>query len=177
MPNICSNTVTFIGDDAQIDKVLKCYEKTYQIRKAGNMIHFVLFEPNVPVQSAMRELMVDIHGEGNSMCFETAWGPDPVQLIRVARMFGLSFELLYEEMGCNIYGKFRYDYEENKLQDSCLEDHEIEWFKECQRQNPCEKMCEECDSYAYNWEKMEKYLERKPWVTVNFCLIKGKYFE
>jgi len=180
MANICSNTVTFIGDDKQLDKMMKCFEKTNEIRRNGNPgCHFVLFEPSTPVRNFMFDIMLDINGDGECIYFQTKWNPDPIQIVRIARMFQLSFELEYEELGDNQYGVFKYDYEFDVLTDQCLTALEIDMYRECgdPKNHPPKCNGEECDDYIHNYEKMHMHLEKKIPVRCDYDLKTGGYME
>lgn len=160
MANPCYNNVSFEGDEKQIRKLLEAYEKTNEVRATlnGGTLHFILFDDNVVVDNYMDYIYIeDINGE--TMSFITPWAPDPVQLIRVAKMFGVSFVLEYEELSCNIYGEFRYDHVTDELSDRCCTDQE----------------CEEADQKEETFDILDKILQTKDWNPCTYDLSDGTY--
>lgn len=159
MANPCSNTVTFEGDENQIRKIMEAYEKTLAIRKEikGATIHFVLFDDSVVTDNYMSNFYLDLGFE--MMQFETKWGPDPTQLVRVAKMFGVSFVLEYEETAMSIYGEFRYDHIKDELSDRCCTNAE----------------CEEAEMREDTYDHLDKILETKEWHRCTYDFSDGTY--
>jgi hypothetical protein len=179
MANICSNNVTFDGPDQNLDNLMKAYEKTSEIRKNNPNCHFVLFEPGTPVQKYCSQLQLDWNGDNDSIYFETNWGPDPVQLIRIARMFSVSFFYSYEELGSDTYGEFHYDFETDTLKDRCLTEEDIQNCKRCGNPTRHPSDCDptECEDYENNFEQMDEVMSHRNWDLYKFDMKTGHYQE
>jgi hypothetical protein len=176
MGNLCSNNVSFHGDKENIENLMKAYEKTLEICKTNQSIHFVLFKPNTRVQQYLSEIQLDWDGENSCIFFTTNWSPDPVQILRAAKMFNVSFIYSYEELSSDDYGEFSYDHTTDELKDRCLTEDEIQECKMCDNMNhPDDCDAQECDDYANNFEAMDKILENKDFVPCTYCLNTGIY--
>lgn len=177
MANDCSNNIVFLGDEKQIELIIKAYEKTLEIRKNNPKCNFVLFEPGTPILKYFSDL--DVNEADETIYFITPWAPDPVQVIRAAKMFGVSFIYSYEELGDSLYGEFHYDYDTDTLKDRCLTPDEIDENKRCGNLQHDSDLCnpQECEDYENDFEQMDTVLEKKEWDFYTFDLSTGQYSE
>lgn len=106
MANWCSNYVTFKGGD--IASLRKEFNNCIETNKNFGWIPNGLSEDNRHI------FEFDFRGdtEDNSeLCafFSSKWYPPIEALVFLADTFSCSFELLYEEVGCLVYGRRTYD--------------------------------------------------------------------
>lgn len=106
MANWCSNYVTFKGGD--IASLRKEFNNCIETNKNFGWI------PNGVSEDSRHIFDFDFRGdlEGNdelSAYFTSKWYPPIEALVFLADTFSCSFELLYEELGCSVYGRRTYD--------------------------------------------------------------------
>lgn len=141
MANWCNNTVTFLGNDSDIEKVVNAfrliaamsYGEGQQIVKDGGDSGYIF----------------DIYAgeefdEQYYVNFQTKWAPIPDQIVKIADLFNVEFYYDYEELGNSVYG--RYIYSKGKLTDYFLTDEEIELVV---------PKNEDWDLWSYNGEEYE----------------------
>lgn len=151
MANWCSNTITFIGDETKVKHLIKGFE----IMDERDLNKYPLLLENETMEKGFVGLYVD---GSEQVAFETKWSPDPVYIIKIANLFGVDFELEYEELSEGLYGVFKYDYENKTLTDRCLQD--IPEYSED-------------DSY---FDELSKLLDAEEDVEVGFDLATCQYY-
>jgi len=142
MANWCNNTVTFLGNDADIEKVVDAfrliaamsYGEGQQIAKDGGVSGY-MFEIYAGGEEDVSQ---------NYVNFQTKWAPVDAQIVKVANLFNVEFEYEYEELGCGVYGM--YVYKNKELIDFYLTDDEIDLVI---------PKNEDWDSWSYNGEEYE----------------------
>lgn len=67
-----------------------------------------------------------IQDDTDQISFETKWAPPIEELIQMGKTFECSFELLYDEPGCGVYGELHYNHKTNTHVDIFLENEELE---------------------------------------------------
>lgn len=140
MANWCNNTVTFLGNDADIEKVVEAfrliaamsYGEGQQIVKDGDSGY--MFEIYAGEEDQSQDYVN----------FQTKWAPVAAQLVKIANLFNVGFEYEYEELGCGVYGM--YVYKNKELIDFYLTDDEIDLVI---------PKNEDWDSWSYNGEEYE----------------------
>lgn len=174
MANICSNNIEFIGKEEDLDNLFKHLDKTVKLRNKGVNCAFILFPDNTPILKWMSDLS---YNDEESIYFSSAWGPDPVQIIRIANYFNLSFIYGYEELGSDIYGEFKYDHITKELTDRCLTGEEQEECKRCGKfdKHPSDCHGPTCENSEYDYEQMNIILETKDFSIVRYSLETGDY--
>jgi len=121
MPNWCNNTVTFLGNDADIIKVVDAfrliatvsYGEGQQIVKDGGDSGYMF-----DIYAGDKDQELDY------VNFQTKWAPVAAQLVKIANLFNVDFEYEYEELSNAVYGM--YVYKNKNLTDHYLTDDEIE---------------------------------------------------
>lgn len=109
MPNWCSNSVTFYGENAEKVNALFRELQTKQeadIDRKGVKPDFVDEKPTH--NPYMFEIYENYHGK-TWWSYDTKWIPNTDDLVDIANKFNCNFEQYYEESGSNIYGKTTYD--------------------------------------------------------------------
>lgn len=123
MANWCSNNITFSGDEKSIHILEKLLQKTITVEDItgkGQLLHGI---DGPEIDGYMFCLVInDTTEEEISIQFESKWNPIPLEMVRIAKMFNLTFEYWYEES--SLHG--RYVYENNELTDQCLTDDDVD---------------------------------------------------
>ena len=106
MANWCGNYITFKGGD--IATLRKEFKKCIETNDKGfGWIPEGLSEDNRHIFD------FDFRGDesDDELCaaFTSKWYPPVEALVSLADTFGCSFELMYEELGCLVYGRRTYD--------------------------------------------------------------------
>ena len=107
MANWCYNTITFSGRYKSFAKRLEKHnynEQGFEIVKGGRCIF------------SLEKI------EDGMYSFESKWIPPLDELLIQAKKSRFSFEIDYEELAMNIYGKAIYDAETDSYQEWCLLD-------------------------------------------------------
>lgn len=162
MANWCWNHIQFEGDEGQIDRVFKVFDKMVEVQKrTGYAQKFTLIEKNEDLLYLF-EIDTSSQEEGILTC-TTKWSPCAKHFAIIAQMFGLSFTYSYDELSCGIYGQFTYDSKENVIYDQHLEEHD---FIEClncgngDHPDACDGKQDDCES-ENDYEKMDRILDLK----------------
>lgn len=61
-----------------------------------------------------------------SIYFWTKWNPPIDELVEIGDRYKISWDLQYEELGCGVFGKTRYDHQLNTMQDIYLSDEDLD---------------------------------------------------
>jgi len=178
MANYCSNSVTFEGDDKQIEKLIRAFNKSIEKTPPHHAVKFILIPPNYIVQNWFFDLTIE-EDEG-TMYYQTKWSPDPVHLLQACRMFSVSFILSYEEGGNGLYGEFKYDHLTDELYDRCLSDDEISAGMVCGEGGNCTDIggCdggEDCESRTEDYDKLDNDLSHSEWQLCQVNVMEGTY--
>lgn len=88
--------------------------------------------------------------------YETKWAPNTDALVSIARHCGAAFTQDYEESGCMVFGKARF--EDGTLQDICLDNDDFDAYVYDDQQDAYHF---EGATYESNLEILETLLERK----------------
>lgn len=105
MANWCYNTITFSGNYKNFAKQLEKHNYDdcgFEFIKGGRCIF------------SLEKI------EDGMYSFESKWIPPLDELVKKARRCKFSFEIDYEELECDIYGKAFYNHNENNLKDYYL---------------------------------------------------------
>lgn len=127
MPNWCHNVITCEGKKENIKNLKRLLRKTIEIQnKTGygellfgleGSIDGYMFD--IEIQTSCKEALV--------FSFQSRWAPIPNDIVRIAEIYDLTFEYVYEEGGMELYGK--YIYEEGSLEEYALSEDQIEACK------------------------------------------------
>tara|TARA_R110000772_G_scaffold17332_4_gene48368 strand:+ start:593 stop:1123 length:531 start_codon:yes stop_codon:yes gene_type:complete len=165
MANWCRNDIQFEGEQKNIDRVQKVFQKMMDIEERTNQgQRFLLIEKNTDL-NYLFDIVFDEGSE--NLSFETKWSPDPKQFIIIAQMFNVSFTYSAEEMGNNIYCEYKYNPEENILYDRELGGEDFENARVCENESHTKDM-DECDEdkncyYETDYEYLDDLLMDKEW--------------
>jgi hypothetical protein len=177
MANYCSNTVSFDGDDKQIERLIRAFNMSKEKTPNGHGCKFILLPPNYKVQNWFIDLTIE--DDERSMYYQTKWSPDPVQLLQACRMFSVSFVLSYEEGGLGLYGEFRYDHVTDELHDRCLSNDEIAACMHCADEKNCHtggcKGGTDCESPTEDYDKLDNELSNSEWQLCQVNVMEGTY--
>jgi hypothetical protein len=117
MANICSNTITFTGTDLSI--IRKAITEIESKHKEGEG-----WLPDGFIGSYLHYLFdVDVQDYETDIVFNcwTKWAPPIEEMLHLCKGANINIELQYEEMGCQLYGVYHYDYATDTLSDTCLD--------------------------------------------------------
>jgi hypothetical protein len=122
MANMCSNHITFTGDD--LTKIKELLSEAEQARE-GWLPEEILNQENIG-----RYLFdVSIHEEGddyiNVYC-ETKWSPPTEELHAIAMLAKVNLTNLYEELGSSEYGFSYFKIETMKTENIFLEEEDFD---------------------------------------------------
>jgi|688.fasta_scaffold44349_10 hypothetical protein len=124
MPNWCNNQITCEGSKENIKNLKKLLRKTVEVQnKTGE--GQLLFGLEGAIDGYMFDIEIHTsYKEALVFSFNSRWAPIVNDIVRIAEIFNLTFEYVYEEGGMNLYGK--YIYEEGNLEDYALTEDQIE---------------------------------------------------
>jgi len=115
---MCSNFVTFQGNETKLKMIENLFDKMIARQNLDG-------KGQLPGGINGSVFLFDIYkNDASSFSFETKWCPPVFELVEIADLFDLDFEVSYEEMGCLVYGKSFY--EEGRLFEMCLDDEDFE---------------------------------------------------
>jgi hypothetical protein len=121
MANICTNTITFSGDDLSpirnlIQEIQQENTDGYGWLPEGYKGEYSHYLFDVDVTDHDDEIIID--------CW-TKWAPPIEEMMYLCKNTNIHVNIHYEEMGMGLYGKFYYDSKTNEFEDVCLDDDEI----------------------------------------------------
>lgn len=130
MANHATNSVEFSGTEENLQQVMGLFSAMEALENEtgkGQLPEFILNNP---------ELM-DITGyfhsisiyEANSINWESKWSPNIDRVVEIAKHFGVSFVMDYEELGCGIYGKAIYTAGDETAQEYDLTDEDLDQYE------------------------------------------------
>lgn len=121
MANICTNTITFSGED--LSPIRNLFDEIKQENTDGygwlpkgydgGYSHYLF---DVDVTDHVDEIIID--------CW-TKWAPPIEEMMYLCKNTDIHVNIHYEEMGMGLYGKFYYDSKTNEFEDVCLDDDDI----------------------------------------------------
>jgi len=162
MPNWCYNSVQFDGDEKQISRIQKVFDKMIQIQvRTQKASKFLLIEKNEDLQYCF-----DINFEkgDDHMSYTTRWSPDPKTFVIISKLFNVGFHYECDESGMGIYGAYKFCPHENILYQKFLTDDDISSCHVCDNEehgDPCKK--EDCMHTFVNYDTMDNALEDTLW--------------
>ena len=145
MANICTNTITFSGDDLSpirnlIDEIKEENDGGYGWLPDGfssNNIH------------ALFDVEVDDNDDEIILSCWTKWTPPIEEVLHMVKGTNINFILLYEEISMGLYGVTHYDATTETLNDTFLDDEDFERVV----------YDEEADEYLFDGEYTESQFE------------------
>ena len=156
MPNWCSNTIEFNGNQNNLENLAKLLEKTVDVQKKtgyGQLLH--------GLEGAIDGYMFDINYDlGNGflyLSFESRWSPIVNDVVRIAELFRLTFVYDYEESGMGMYGQYTFKYEDDEesyLYKQIADEEDIE---SCRFKEEGDGDDEES---GFDYEKMKSLIEK-----------------
>lgn len=142
MPNWCSNSVVFYGENAEKVKDLFRELKAKQLADSehkGVIPDFILNKPD----TLRNPYMFEIDVTSDSINYNTKWSPNTDDLVEIASKYSCDFEHWYDESGNCIYGKATY--KDGNLNDIYLDEFDFDKVV----------YDEKNDIYIYNGETSE----------------------
>lgn len=118
MPNWCANLVemTPADKDSKLEEFIKFLEKYEDDYSRGHVPDGI-----EPQDSWLFNISCV---EEDSFNFESKWAPPIGTMVKIAKMFNFSFTIEYEESGCCIYGRSKYDIKEGIVWTKDIEPNE-----------------------------------------------------
>jgi hypothetical protein len=156
MANWCSNTVSFTGEQHQLDELGKLFTQMADKEKAENKGQLP------PFITEDKDWLFEISWEYETLYYETRWTPNIEVIQQIADHFGVGFVHSYCETGNLVFGEATY--ENGALQDIFLEPGDFDQYE----------FDEDTDTYLFDGERYESsdeimdiLLERKKLQTLN----------
>lgn len=151
MANICSQNLTFSGNEKNVNKVIALFKDMEEAcRKTDNGQLPVFLEGNKECRH-----LFDIYGDGDSINFWSKWSPAIETIRQIAVKYKVNFSLDYEELGCQIFG--RATFVDGILTETDLDDSDFESYQETESG----VYTFDGEVYESEFEILEKLLERK----------------
>ncbi len=150
MANWCFNTVTFQGNDVQIDSIqnlISNMRKQYMTTNQGQLPSFI---------DKQTEFFFDMEMTDNVLYYVTKWSPNLETMKDVADHFEVGFTFRYEETANGIYGEAVY--KDGQLRYIALE---IDDFAKYSFDEANECYLFEGDSYENDSDILELLLDRR----------------
>ncbi len=122
MPNWCSNYLTLTGEEKNVNKVIKLFNKMKD--RCEELGEGVYFNKNQPIDG----WFFDLYTDGNIM-YETKWAPNIQDLKILADKYKVNFDVDYSEPGMGIFGNCQYNYITKELDGVHLSYDDLEQFK------------------------------------------------
>lgn len=152
MANWCSNYVSFSGSEDNVKRFIEEVKALEALSKEKQ-------EGVRPDDSG--RYMFDLHTydlEEGYFAFDSKWAPALDSLETLGRKHGVNITCEYEELGCQIFGRWEYDAENDCQSDIALTDEEIDSVEEDGNDGTC---FFEGEIYTCKSEVLEIILERK----------------
>jgi hypothetical protein len=150
MANFCCNTVHFIGNATNKEKLQELFaamaakeDETHE----GQLPPFVAATEGYQFQTAW---------EDGVLFYQTKWSPNFEVIKQIADHFSMGFHMYYDELGNGIYGEALY--ENSKLVNLFLEDSDFEQYE---YQEETEDYLFEGKLYESDYDILEILMERK----------------
>lgn len=150
MANFCCNTVHFIGDATNKEKLAELFAAMAEKETAtqeGQLPPFVEATEGYMFQTAL---------EDGVLFYQTKWSPNFEVIKKIADQYGLGFHIAYDELGNMVYGEALY--ENGKLVNVFLEDSDFEQYE---YQEDTEDYLFEGAVYESDYDILEILMERK----------------
>jgi len=159
MPNWCFHSLEFKGENKE--KAIELFDQLIKLQSKnpdqGVLPEDLYTEKDIPSQdilildktvSVLRNpYMFDITHEDERISYNTKWSPNEDDIVIIADHFKCDFELSYEEMGNDIYGKCFYV--NGELTDYMLNDDDFSQFT----------YDEDSDEYTFRDETYESHYD------------------
>jgi len=121
MANICTNTITFSGEDLSpirnlIQEIQEAEENNVGWLPEGYKGDYYHYLFDVDITDNDDEIVIG--------CW-TKWSPPIEEMMYLCKNTDIHVNIHYEEMGMGLYGKFYYDPKTNEFEDVCLDDEDI----------------------------------------------------
>lgn len=130
MPNWCYNQVDFSGAEKDLKKVTTLFlAMSAREGEEGQGQKPDFLGDEEPEDSYFFDINADEFEDGydtHSITYNTKWVPNLNDVLRIANHFNVDFEHQYEELGMQLYGKYRY--QDKVLNHKCLEDADLSRF-------------------------------------------------
>jgi len=162
MANYVSVSVSLEGEEKNIQLLKKCFKATIKARKLNPKIQFILYD-DPPLQSYLCGICLDNIDDGE-FSYEARWTPNPLDIIKIVRLFGLSFEMITEID--NRPSVYKYDFQTDDLYVKYITQKEFDECQHCLDDNCNHKNPKQCD-LSENWEEMDTILDKKEWNCVS----------
>jgi len=126
MANWCQHQLFFTGEKSALENVFNAFKKMqeYQIKNYEGRVPDFMVAP----ESEWFFTVVCNELPTEQISYETKWSDNVVDLVTIADHYGVSFEVEYQESGCNIYGKASYNHKTKELKQTDLDDSDFEQF-------------------------------------------------
>jgi hypothetical protein len=150
MANWCSNSVTFTGEQSQIDQLATLFTamaKKENEENKGQLPPFITED---------KDWLFDISWEGECLHFETRWSPNIEVIRQIADHYGVGFIHGYMETGNQVFGEATY--ENGVLHDVFLDPNDFDQYENDEETDTCTF---EKETYESDMEILELLLERK----------------
>jgi hypothetical protein len=121
MANICTNTITFSGEDLSpirnlIDEIQEAEENNVGWLPEGYKGSYYHWLFDIDITDNVDDIIIG--------CW-TKWAPPIEEMMYLCRNTNVNVNIHYEEMGMGLYGVFFYDSKTNEFEDVCLDDDDI----------------------------------------------------
>jgi hypothetical protein len=121
MANICTNTITFSGEDlSPIRNLIKEIQQEQDNGNAwlpegykGDYYHWLF---DIDITDYDEEIVIS--------CW-TKWSPPIEEMMYLCKQTNVNVNIHYEELGMGLYGVCYYDSKNDEFEDICLDDDEI----------------------------------------------------
>lgn len=142
MANWAQNQIYFTGEESKVKEVTALFIAMQKECERTNEGQKPFFIPEI-VQDWF--FNIQAYEGDDQISFETKWSSNVEDCVLVAKHYGLSFTLNYQECGCNLYGKAIYTAgnDEAKIYDLSNEYFDLYEFNE------------EADCYVFEGENYE----------------------
>ncbi|AWH86267.1 hypothetical protein HYN59_14625 [Flavobacterium album] len=153
MANWCSNWVIFQGDENALGNIRELFSGMKAKEEStghGQLPEFTDTDGGY---------FFNIYFEEDELCvyqYETKWAPNTEALVSIAKHYGAAFTQDYEESGCLVFGKAKF--EDGLLEDICLDNDDFDAYVYDDEQDA---YYFEGETYESNLEILETLLERK----------------
>lgn len=153
MANLCSNYVVFKGNQKAIKDIHTLFHYMKEQEEAtgrGQLPAFLSEEDGY-----FFDLYWNEHDMDNYQ-YTTRWAPNTEVVQKIAIRYGVGFTLEYEEMGCLVYGRAKFN--GGILTDICLENEDFDAYIWNEEEDT---YLFEGETFYSQWEILDILLERR----------------
>jgi hypothetical protein len=130
MPNWCSNFVTFFGEETNMkklnDSILEAIKRQEE-KQEGVQLAEIIYDDDKYMFDIYTNDDLSIPQEYLTIHYQTKWSPNDEYIQKVCWAFGVTAEHEYEELGCDLYGKLKFDKEGQLINEDIVPN----WFFKC----------------------------------------------